>query len=124
MYRALVIKLVVSLLMVVGGYWCVMDAPLPFKQSWWRAGETNYADPFHRRNRFADWLVLWSSLKGRSRADVVALLGEPTPTEYFKQWDMVYVLGPERGFIAIDSEWLVIRLDARGAVREAPIASD
>jgi len=110
--------------MVVGGYWCVMDAPLPFNQTWWRAGEMNYLDPFHRRNRIADWLILSSSLNGRSRADVVALLGEPTPTEYFKQWDMVYVLGRERGFIAIDSEWLIMRLDSRGVVREVQIARD
>jgi hypothetical protein len=33
MQRALVIKLVVSLLMVVAGYWCDMDAPLLFNQT-------------------------------------------------------------------------------------------
>jgi hypothetical protein len=40
----------------------------------------------------------------------VALLGEPPKTEYFKEFDLVYYLGPERGFMGIDSEWLVLKL--------------
>lgn len=90
------------------------DAPLPFSAGWWRAGEGNWSDPLHRRHRIADWLVLSHRLVGLHRNDVVALLGEPPPTEYFKEWDMVYLLGAERGFISIDSEWLVLRLDAAG----------
>jgi len=122
--RAVALKLTAILLIVIAGYWCIVDAPLPFNETWWRQGEKNYGDPFRRRHRIADWLILWGSLKGWSRADVVALLGEPTPTEYFREWNMVYILGRERGFIAIDSEWLVLRLDSRGRVQEAQIVSD
>jgi len=55
---------------------------------------------------------------------VVDLLGEPPPTEYFKGWDLVYRLGMERGFISIDSEWLVLRLAPGGRVAEARLVTD
>jgi len=105
-------------------YWVIKDAPLPFRATWWQAGERNWADPLHRRHRIADWLVISNRLNGRTRTDVVSLLGEPPPTEYFKDWDMVYMLGAERGFISIDSEWLVLRMDSRGIVHDAQIVRD
>ena len=52
------------------------------------------------------------------------MLGEPPHTGYFKDWDLVYWLGRERGFISIDSEWLVVRLDPKGWVREYRIVRD
>lgn len=40
------------------------------------------------------------------------LLGDETNTDYFKEVNnIVYYLGDERGFISIDSEWLVIMFD-------------
>ena len=51
------------------------------------------------------------------------MLGEPPDTGYFKQYDLVYWLGDERGFFSIDSEWLVIRIDD-GRVIEAEIVTD
>jgi hypothetical protein len=104
--------------------WVAADAPLPFIAVWWRAAKQHWSDPLHRRHRIADWLVLSDRLIGHSREDIVTLLGEPPPTEYFKEWDMVYLLGAERGFISIDSEWLVLRLDDRRVVREARIVRD
>jgi hypothetical protein len=63
------------------------------------------------RLKMADRLIARNTLYRKSRAEVVQLLGEPPPTGYFADWDLVYWLGPERGFISIDSEWLVLRLD-------------
>jgi len=123
-WRGRALKLVLAGLITLVMYWCVMEAPLPFNDTWWHAGEKKWNDPYHRRNRIADWLVFWNSLVGRSRADVVVLLGKPPPTAYFKEWDMVYPLGREREFIAIDSEWLVLRLNARGVVEMAEIVRD
>ena len=37
---------------------------------------------------------------------------------------MVYILGSERGFMSIDSEWLVLRIDAAGHVRDVKIVRD
>jgi hypothetical protein len=105
-------------------YWMAADAPLPFIAACWRAGEQHWSDPLHRRHRIADWLVLSNRLIGHSREDVVKLPGEPPPTGYFKEWDMVYLLGAERGFISIDSEWLVLRLDDRRVVLETRIVGD
>lgn len=52
------------------------------------------------------------SLAGLSKDQVVELLGPDTENAYFKEIDnMVYYLGPERGLISIDSEWLVIEFD-------------
>jgi hypothetical protein len=72
----------------------------------------------------ADWLIARRTLLGKTRAEVVELLGEPPPTGYFGDWDMVYWLGPERGLISIDSEWLVLRLAQNGRVVDNRIARD
>jgi hypothetical protein len=72
----------------------------------------------------ADRLVAQGTLRGKVRAEVVEMLGEPPPTGYFSEWDLVYWLGPERGFIRIDSEWLVIRLGPDGRVTEYRIVRD
>jgi hypothetical protein len=72
----------------------------------------------------ADRLVAQGTLWEKVRAEVVEMLGEPPPTGYFSEWDLVYWLGPERGFIRIDSEWLVIRLGPDGRVTEYRIVRD
>jgi len=72
----------------------------------------------------ADDLVNSQKLVGLTRQEVVAILGEPPKTEYFKEFDLVYYLGPERGFMGIDSEWLVLKLGPEGRVKRATIARD
>ncbi|MCA8941104.1 MAG: hypothetical protein KDB80_00975 [Planctomycetes bacterium] len=76
------------------------------------------------RRGMADRMLADEVLLGRSRAEVVALLGEPPPTAYFSEWDLVYWLGPERGLISVDSEWLVIRLGRDGCVCQAGLVRD
>jgi hypothetical protein len=76
------------------------------------------------RLKMADRLVARRILIGKSRSDVLGLLGEPPATGYFKEWDLVYWIGPERGFISIDSEWLVLRLGTNGRVSEVKIVRD
>jgi hypothetical protein len=72
----------------------------------------------------ADRLAARGSLMHKTRAEVVAMLGEPPPTEYFKGNDLVYWLGPERSYFGIDSEWLAIRLGKDGRVAECRIVRD
>ena len=72
----------------------------------------------------ADDLVNSQQLVGLTRQEVVALLGEPPKTEYFKEFDLVYYLGPERGFTGIDSEWLVLKLGPEARITRATIALD
>jgi len=56
-------------------------------------------------------------LDGLSRQKVQELLG-PGPDPLSPSWDLAYELGPERSFIRIDSEFLLIRLDPSGRVKE------
>lgn len=95
----------------------------------------NYQNSFFEKNRWiqkpdervymVDNMLYKNKLKGMTRDEVKLLLGEPTDTEYFKAEDnIVYYLGPERGFIRIDSEWLVIGFNNKGEVEGYTITTD
>jgi hypothetical protein len=53
------------------------------------------------RIRMVDDLMRRHSFRGMTRDQVTAIVGEPDKTEYFKEWDLVYWLGPERGSSAL-----------------------
>ena len=76
------------------------------------------------RQAIADRLLARRALIGKTRTEVVDLLGEPPPTEYFSDWDLVYWLGFERGFFGNDSEWLVLQFDAGHRVADARLVTD
>lgn len=92
---------------------------LPFDAAEWKAGQENDI-----RIRMVDSLLHNYELRGKTRAEILALLGKPDNTGYFREYDLVYRLGAERGFISIDSEWLVFRLDTNDTVKECTIARD
>jgi hypothetical protein len=96
----------------------------PFDSAAWKSSlaSNNLKDPV--RLRMVDDLLRRHRLAGMSRSEIIALLGSPPPTEYFRNYDFVYWLGPERGFISIDSEWLAIRFDSNDRVAEARIVRD
>ena len=93
------------------------------QQLWHNYGDLNQAARYPRLE-MADRLIAKGQLRGRSRAEVVDVLGEPPKTGYFSDWDLVYWLGPERGFMSVDSEWLVFRFDKQGRVDEYRIVRD
>lgn len=69
--------------------------------------------------------LMWSKkLDGLSRSELVALLGPPSDAGYFRDRDYVYRLGDERGLFSIDSEWLVVDVDAGGRVSQYEIVRD
>lgn len=76
------------------------------------------------RLAMADRIVARRLLDGKSRAEVTAMLGDHKEPGFFTDWDLVYWLGTERGFVGIDSEWLVVRFDANGRVAEYQIVRD
>jgi hypothetical protein len=76
------------------------------------------------RGCMVDDLLEHHRLRGLERAGLIDLLGEPSRTGYFPEYELVYWLGPERGFMSIDSEWLAIRLDPAGRVAEARLVTD
>jgi hypothetical protein len=75
------------------------------------------------RLRMIDDLLDRYDLVGMTRSRVTALLGEPEDGSgddryQFPGWDLAYYLGPERGLLGLDSEWLAIRLDEDNRVSE------
>ncbi len=113
-----------AVIALVACHYVVYVAPLSLVPSWWNATNFDWGDPLHKRARIADRLISSQALIGRSKSDIAKMLGEPPPTEYFREWDMVYILGSERGFFSIDSEWLVIQLDSSGTATDASIVRD
>ena len=93
----------------------------------WRAAELGTSEA-------RVWMVddlLKRPLVGMRVSDVDELLGPddgPKGTGYgsgyWTEWDRVWWLGPERGFIRIDSEWLVLRVDDAGVVLKAQLVRD
>ena len=94
-----------------------------FDAARWR-DSAQVALPSAVRGCVVDDLLARHELRGQTRAAIVALLGEPTQTSYFNEYGLVYWLGPERGRMSIDSEWLVLRLDSSGRVSERRIVTD
>jgi len=80
---------------------------IPFDRTVWR--QENTAQPQGLRIQMVDDLLKQHSLAGMTRDEVNALLGVPPKTRYFSDYEYVYWLGPERGFMSIDSEWLALR---------------
>lgn len=76
-----------------------------FDSAKWHA-QSGY-DPI--RLEMVDDLMRRHRLVGMSRENLDELLGVPPDTAYSASFDYVYWLGPERGFISIDSEWLCLK---------------
>jgi hypothetical protein len=92
-----------------------------FDSAAWKAENGDAAQGV--RVHMVDDLLARHKLVGMSRAQVEELLGVPPDTPYFREYDYVYWLGPERGFISIDSEWLVVKTKD-GIVVTATIVTD
>ena len=76
------------------------------------------------RIRMVDNLIQKYELRGMTRSEIIDLLSEPPETGYFSEYDFVYWLGPERGFLSIDSEWLAIKFGPDDRVRKFAIVRD
>ena len=76
------------------------------------------------RLRMIDDLMASKRLNGLKRDQVESLLGPRDDTDKWEDWDLVYWLGPERGLIRIDSEWLVIRFDSGERVTDYQLVRD
>ncbi len=61
--------------------------------------------------------------KGMSRDEVDAVLGKPDRGDGVHGYDYVYCLGPERGLISIDYEWLGLKFH-KDVVVDAQIFRD
>lgn len=98
--------------------WLSQSEPtLAFQSEIWKSDERGI------RIQMIDDLFKNYPLLGKSKAEINQLLGIPPRTNYFKDFDYVFWLGPQRGFISIDSEWLCLRFKD-DKVQEVRILSD
>jgi hypothetical protein len=71
----------------------------------------------------ADRLVARRALIGLTRLEVHNMLGIPASSrDNDRQW--CYWLGPERGFISIDDEWLELHFGPDGCVVSSSVRPD
>ena len=93
--------------------------PLPlrsFDSSQWKS--VVRSDDYSRQDMVGS--LIWSdTLAGTTRSAMLTLLGPDCECAYFKEWDLVYWLGPDRSFLSLDSEWLVVRFDNAGHFADA-----
>ena len=77
------------------------------------------------RMRIADDLLNNYELAGKAEEEIIVLLGKNDNDDGYFNVDNRYVswLGPERGFISIDSEWLIINF-VDGRVSEYNLITD
>ena len=110
----------------IAAIYCKLEfAPVSFDAKTWREAGTSSSSPATAtRSRMADGLVQSGVLLGKSRGQIQRLLGASTSSHKLRDYDLVYWLGPERGFMGIRTEWLVFRLDAKGQAAELKVVRD
>ena len=106
-YFALAVVVLLAVSVVVGAL--VIREQHRFSREKWLEAPEN-------RTRIVDDLLANHELVGMTGEEVLALLGDcDNESGYFQQQDrLIYWLGPERGLMSIDSEWLI--LDFAGEV--------
>lgn len=96
----------------------------PFDAARWRAPADTAEVFWPTRLRMIDDLLARKSLQGLDRDSVRALLGPANLGTPDSASTVRYYLGPERGWLRIDGEELVIRFDASGRVVDAGTVRD
>ena len=97
---------------------------IPFVSSVWKNTPAVFSHDSVRLRMVDDFLNDYS-IAGMPRSEVISLIGEPDQTEYFKSYDMVYMLGQETdSYFAVDSQWLVLELNDSERVKSYDIVVD
>jgi len=109
-------RYVLALLIFLGG----CGSSERFDSQRWRNADLETRE----RANMVGSLIKARRLDGMDRASVVALLGEPTPTDKWDGSEMIYVLGPDGSMFPIDNEWLLIELDQQGRVAGYQVRPD
>ena len=101
-----------------------LKSPTPFDSEVWKKHGSWQSNAYPRLS-MADDLIKRDALKGLKKGQVLEMLGDPGDHGYFRSYDLVYWLGPERSFIGIDSEWLAITLNkTTGSVENYKLVRD
>ncbi|OQW42428.1 MAG: hypothetical protein A4S08_13135 [Proteobacteria bacterium SG_bin4] len=116
---------IVGLLLIAFNFFSLEQSSVyqPFDAAKWRQSlESGHHDPI--RLQMVDDLLRRYSLQGMTRHEIEVLLGKPPKTDYFRDYEYLYWLGPERNFISIDSEWLGLQFDASDRVSAVSVLRD
>lgn len=89
---------------------------------WKQSGQLNQVS--YPRLQMADNLIRDRTLYGKTKEQIIELLGKPSDSGYFKDYDLVYWLGPSRDWLSVDSEWLLIKLDTSERVIQSELGRD
>ena len=93
-----------------------------FNAAKWREAHASINPP--ARLHMVDSLMRSRRLDNLTRPQVQELLGPPNENTSWSDEGLVYWLGPNRGFLRIDSDWFVIRFGPNGRVSDYEITSD
>lgn len=86
---------------------------MPFiSERWKNADSNNPAD--NTRQRMSGDLINKYKLLGKTRTEIINLLGESDSTNAFRDWDLKYYLGSESG--TAHPQWLVIKFNENDSV--------
>lgn len=119
-YRAKHVELVLCLALFVGAFYqlWIHEQQSKFLTDKWTAAP-------HERIWMVDDLLTQYDFTGMDVLSLKSILGSETDTSYFEApRRLVYYLGDERGFISIDSEWLVFDVNEEGLVTNVNIMRD
>ena len=106
---------------------------LPFDSASWRSRSRDEVSGWPTRLRMVDNLMRKTALVGSTRMELTRLLGEPDDLAWFREffsrdpptwWNAVYRLGPQRGFMQLDHEWLVFVIGSDDRVQRVAVISD
>ncbi len=110
-----------TLLVIVAGIIYVLFllfSPDEFNQEIWVNKPAERVD-------MIDSMLSEVELKGKAKTEIIKILGHEEEKAYFKEPNnLVYYLGDERGFMSIDSEWLVLWFDDKDRVTDYEIKTD
>jgi hypothetical protein len=128
---ALVVVLLTASPFLLFAGWMAKDAiterlqRLPFNSSNWKSPDNQNpkSSKYAIRIRMVDDLFHRHKLVGMARKQVIQILG-PSDGGDTKGQSFGYWLGPERGFISIDSKTLAVEFDAKNRVKKAFIWRD
>jgi len=114
--------------MLLGGHIINLIHRQDFNAELWRTQDKVEHDiSWPPRLCMVDNLMSSGKLNGLTESQVVQLLGPPHDKSFpggAKNCDIHYHLGPERGFMRIDSEWLFITFGDNGKVNRSWLYKD
>lgn len=114
-------KRAVVIVLVAASLKCSFFAGSAFDKQGWASdadGDTGV------RHAMGERLAQNQALVGMTRSEVLGKLGKPITHQEFLDWDLVYDLGPARGFLAMGRDFLVVKLTAGGVVERCRIMTD